>query len=106
MSLQPYSLSKLVKAGAKKMLASAGLEIHKSRRMRDLKDTFKMSLSDRFKNYHLGCGLIIAPGYLNIDANVELFTKKIGVPVQVQGSNGAFVLVYNLRYGIPAQVIY
>lgn len=94
---------KLVKAVLNKALALAGLEIQRSSfPLRDLSVSSKVALSDRFKNYHLGCGSLIADDFLNIDGNIESFSKKIGVPVLIQGSKSSYVLAHDLRNGIPA----
>lgn len=97
------SPSKLVKAALNKALALAGLEIQRSSfPLRDLSVSSKVALSHRFKNYHLGCGSLIADDFLNIDGNIESLSKKVGVPVLIQGSNSSYVLAHDLRNGIPA----
>ena len=97
------SPSKLVTSAFKRALALAGLELRRSSLpMRDLSLSSKAALSDRFKNYHLGCGPLIADDFLNIDGNIDSFSKKIGVPVYIQGSKSTYVLAHDLRNGIPA----
>lgn len=92
-----------MKEALNKVLALAGLEIQRSSfPLRDLSVSSKVALSERFKNYHLGCGPLIADDFLNIDGNIESFSKKIGVPVLIQGSKSSYVLAHDLRNGIPA----
>lgn len=58
-----------------------------------------------FKNYHVGCGSILAKGYLNID-DVPLGDKydfKEHYLYEVKEIPGAFILKYDLARGIPAQ---
>ncbi len=105
------SYSSLMKSFAKKTLKSLNLEIHRTRRVRNMKVSAKASLSNRFSNYHLGCGGVVANDFLNIDANMSSFTKKSGVAVKVSEPNDCYVLAHDLRDGIPAapsslQVIY
>jgi len=75
---QKYSCLKPVKSALNKTLALAGIQIQRSSfPLRDLSISSKVVLSDRFKNYHLGCGQLIADGYLNIDGDLKSFTKKM-----------------------------
>ena len=66
------------------------------------------SLSDKFKMYHVGCGPLIADGFLNIDGNFKSYqsdkTTKIksGKPYAVEGRPSTFLLQHDLRNGIPA----
>jgi predicted SAM-dependent methyltransferase len=57
-----------------------------------------------FKNYHVGCGSILAKGFLNID-DVPLDLKydfKENYFYEVKEFPGAFILKYDLSHGIPA----
>lgn len=86
-----------------RVLGLAGLKISGSGLpCRGLTAASKISLSNRFKNYHLGCGPVIADDFLNIDADVRPFTKKHGKPVLIAGASNAYVMGYDLRNGIPA----
>ena len=100
---QKRSHLKVVKSALNKTIAVAGLEIQRSSfPQRDLSVSSKVDLSDRFKNYHLGCGALIAEDFLNIDGDMKKFTKKIGVPILIQGSKNSYGLAHDLRNGIPA----
>ncbi len=57
-----------------------------------------------FKKYHIGCGSILAKGFLNIDdspmgSQYEFQEHKI---YEAREMPGAFILKYDLSYGIPA----
>jgi predicted SAM-dependent methyltransferase len=57
-----------------------------------------------FRNYHVGCGSILAKGFLNID-DVPLDQKydfKENYFYEVKEFPGAFILKYDLSRGIPA----
>lgn len=58
-----------------------------------------------FKKYHIGCGSILAKGFLNID-DVPLGNKydfKEHYLYEVDEVPGAFILKYDLARGIPAR---
>jgi hypothetical protein len=68
---------KIVKSILNKTLAVAGLEIQRSSfPSRDLSVSTKVALSDRFKNYHLGCGSLVAEDFLNIDGDMKSIQKR------------------------------
>ena len=80
--------SKPLKAFLNKILGWIGLELQEiSPVTKDLSTTStKRTLSAKFRNYHLGCGTIIAGEFLNIDGSIADFSDEVGVPVLVQGS--------------------
>jgi predicted SAM-dependent methyltransferase len=61
-------------------------------------------LSQRFKNYHLGCGPILADDFLNIDGDFAwtLMPVQDEVVYAPQSKPLAHFLQYDLRKGIPA----
>jgi len=69
--------------------------------------------SAKFKRYHIGCGPVLADGFLNIDGDFDWIPKKLkdGVPYPVAGRPSTYILKHDLRSGIPAdsgslQIIY
>jgi hypothetical protein len=54
-----------------------------------------------FKKYHLGCGGVFIPGFLNIDSNNDLQIGRIYT--NHQGIEGAYFLNYDLRSGVPGE---
>ena len=71
-------------------------------------DKFK-PLSDKFKMYHVGCGPLIADGFLNIDYEVKpsrLRSRTTTIAsyelYAVEGRPSTYVLQHDLRTGIPA----
>ena len=69
--------------------------------------------SAELKRYHIGCGPILADGFLNIDGDFECFEKRLksGVLYAVDGKPSTYILKHDLRSGIPAaanslQIIY
>ena len=60
--------------------------------------------SAKFKLYHIGCGPILADGFLNIDGDFGWLAKKLkdGIPYPVSGRPSTFILKHDLRSGIPA----
>ena len=83
--------------------------IRKSRRViKDLLVNIRYSLADkhfllsnRFKNYHVGCGRLLASDYLNIDMfdHVESLSP---FPLTKDIKDVPYFLKYDLRRGIPA----
>jgi predicted SAM-dependent methyltransferase len=70
----------------------------------EVEHPLRARLSEKFKNYHLGCGPIIADGFLNIDgdfASTGMQWKEEVVYV-VEDRPTAHFLRYDLRKGIPA----
>lgn len=64
-----------------------------------------MSKNSQYKNYHVGCGEILAKGFLNIDdspqaGRYDFQEHKIYESIEVPG---AFILKYDLSQGLPAQ---
>ena len=59
-----------------------------------------------FKNYHVGCGSILAKGFLNIDDSPleNRFEYKENYVYKVNGLSDTFILKYDLSKGIPAKV--
>ncbi len=59
-----------------------------------------------FKNYHVGCGSILASGYLNIDdfplGNKYEFREHY--IYEIDEIPGSFILKYDLSKGLPAQI--
>jgi predicted SAM-dependent methyltransferase len=59
------------------------------------------NLSQTFKKYNLGCGTHFYPGFLNIG-----YWSNLGegsVYKDLNGTQGTFMLNFDLRHGIPAQ---
>jgi hypothetical protein len=53
---------------------------------------------------HLGCGTIIAPGYLNVDGDFPFIPKPLeeDKPYVIDEATRTYILKYDLRKGIPA----
>jgi predicted SAM-dependent methyltransferase len=76
-------------------------------------DKFK-PLSDKFKMYHVGCGSLIADGFLNIESDFEFYrdlesyrsSKATTIAsyklYAVEGRRSTYLLQHDLRNGIPA----
>jgi predicted SAM-dependent methyltransferase len=58
-----------------------------------------------FKNYHVGCGSILASGFLNIDDSPlgNKYDFHEHYIYEVKEIPGAFILKYDLSQGLPAQ---
>jgi predicted SAM-dependent methyltransferase len=97
------SRADLVKSIGNNLVGLFGLEVHRA----DLNDDpTRVLLSNRFKNYHLGCGYILANDFLNIDSGEltdrNLFGRKPGKVIDLSETNQGYALTYDLRKGIPA----
>jgi predicted SAM-dependent methyltransferase len=104
-SPDPRSLMKLLKRTLASAFDMAGFEIRRRPKPAvALKTPPGESFSDRFKRYHLGCGVILIDGFLNIDADGPAFSNDVemGVPYEVGGDPPGYFLKYDLSRGIPA----
>jgi SAM-dependent methyltransferase len=61
--------------------------------------TAALDLLDAFTKYHLGCGSVLVPGYLNIDRFAGLEPGRLYQ--QVQSGQTIHILNYDLAKGIP-----
>jgi predicted SAM-dependent methyltransferase len=59
------------------------------------------TLSDTFKKYNLGCGTAIYKGFLNIGYWSQL--QDNAIYKDINGTEGTFMLNYDLRHGVPAR---
>jgi len=85
-----------------------GFEIRRRHRIRiaelsfdgSLADRVK-SLSDRFKMYHIGCGVAMVDGFLNIDAGFE-YGQQSGKLYALCRKPSTYILEHDVKNGIPA----
>ena len=59
-------------------------------------------LSERFKNYHLGCGPVFYDDFLNVDGEFPNMDLEFGVPRRYDANPKQYLLLHDLRNGVPA----
>ncbi|MEJ6022778.1 class I SAM-dependent methyltransferase [Ramlibacter sp. PS4R-6] len=91
----------MIKQLAKDCLRAAGFEL---RRVPAGTQGPVQRADRRFVNFHIGCGAILAPQFLNIDGDLTSAGLPRGVrgPVPAPGRPEAFAWAHDLRAGIPA----
>jgi predicted SAM-dependent methyltransferase len=70
----------------------------------NIHDSIWIAETANFKNYHIGCGSILAKGYLNIDdapmgGRYQFHEHKI---YEAKEMSGAYILKHDLSQGLPA----
>jgi predicted SAM-dependent methyltransferase len=116
MSFSTVSVKNLVRSafnvagfdiGRRRITITVPFTVPSIKKLKSLSDKFK-PLSDKFKMYHVGCGALIADGFLNIDCNFESYRSSKTTTIAscnlyaVEGRPSTYLLQYDLRNGIPA----